>query len=690
MRLGAAIQQTYKGVQKPDYFNGSDDWKSSVGDVRPVFDFIPQSQETTTFVRVIRSGILCCCVTRSVGRMGDNDAVFLYVPAAAEIGAAELSRIYQSFEAICRADRLDIDSLRSLTEVEYGERRSMDYTPSKREATLMAVFDRNRDDLGTFLSLIGYQQFNNEYKGMIIAEGRGQYINCEDISGKDFARPITIKPPTPEEIQKKWKISGVTLYVNDRPFTAPMKVLSGSPLDVEARRQPCNPVKFTVRPIIDGQSISINGAQQFVCELSSRHFRVLDENGKPIKGAEISVNSQLLGEEPISVNAADEARLCVRAGGYETQELAFKPLDISVETICLVKKVREYKGTIELRTGERADIILKGTNLPDATIAPELYGYKVRRTLNGVEYISDYDAGINKPKKKTPKYVYTLIVTVLSLLLIGAGVGLTLLYQHFFPTELASSSEPRITSALNYVNQNVFIRSEMEQIPELRGLFEAMVEYDSAAICKPELINLKAGSERLSRIIRAIQKNPYPKTINPNTSISGDTINADRYVDFLNAPHNRGTKPRRMEENITEDVEAFAPRAENEPATTDPRIQYLNENEEWSESAMNGIGLWAKIYNALNTGNIHDFLTNLDAIAPEGQRSQNLRNLVSRLQQYKNKNYHAPQYSTTRTLRPYSSEYMDWLRSVAENEANSRRNTIIRDTTRVDDGMGDD
>lgn len=656
MRLGAAIQQTYRGVQKPEYFNVSDDWKSSVGDVRPVFDFIPQSQETTAFVRVIRFGLLCCCVTRSVGRLGDNDAVFLYIPASAEIGPAELSRIYQSFEAICSGGRLDIDGLRSLTEVEYGERKPLVYTPSNREAAKMAVFDKNKRDLDEFLSLVGYQQFNSEYKGVIIADGQEEYINTEDISSKDLARPITIMPPTQDEMERKWKIGGVTLYVNDKPFTAPMRVLSGSTLDVEARRQYCNPVKFTVLPIIDGQSISINGAQQFVCEISSRNFRVLDENGNPIKGADISVNSRLLGNGPISVNAADEARLCVGADGYETQERPFMPLSITVETIYLERKVLEYKGTIALPCGAGADIILKGRNLPEATIAPELYGYKVRRTLNGVEYISDYDAGINKPKKKTPKYVYTLIVTVLSLLLIGAGVGLTLLYQHFFPTELASSSEPRITSALNYVNHNIFIRSEMEQIPELRGLFDAMVEYNSAVICKPELISMQAGSERLRNIINAIQNNPYPKTINPNTAIRGDTINVDRYVAFLNSRDNIGTRANIDERGGVAATNDVKQTAEN------PKIQYLFENEVWKNSEMTPIGL-EEIYDTLNTGKIKDFLTKLDVIVPEEQRSERLRILVAALQPYKDTNLVDKKYSSDEDgeLQPYDQRYLDWL-----------------------------
>lgn len=688
MKIGIALKTTYTGDREPEFINGSIEWDGYVDDVRSFFAYITNEQNTLTFIQILESGVLYCYVRRKSGRDNDNRAYFLYVPASADISPEKLVEIVNCF-IDCSARR-DKDGLRSLTEVEYGERKPLLYTTSNREAAKMAVFDKNKRDLGEFLSLVGYQQFNSEYKGVIIADGQEESINTEDISSKQLERPITIKPPTQEEMEKKWKISGVTLYVNDKPFTAPMRVLSGSTLDVEARRQYCNPVKFTVLPIIDGQSISINGAQQFVCEISSRNFRVLDENGNPIKGADISVNSRLLGNGPISVNAADEARLCVRADGYETQERPFMPLEITVETIYLVRKVQEYKGTIELRGGARADIILKGTNLPDATIAPELYGYKMRRTSSGVVYTPDDAAGIGNTRKKAPVFAYMIFFVALSLLLIGAGVGLTLLYQHLFPATGEGPSEPQSTSALDYVNQNVFIRSEMEQIPELRGLFEAMVEYDSAAICKPELISMQAGSERLSRIISAIQNNPYPKTINPNTAISGDTINADRYVDFLNAPHNRGTKPRRMEENIAEDVEEPAAGAENELAPTDPRIRYLNEKDVWNEREMNSIGLWVKMYNAVNTGNIHDFLTNLNTIVPEGQRSQNLRNLVSCLQPYKNRNYHAPRYSSTGTLQPYSDEYMNWLRGVAENEANSRRKTIRRDTIRVDDGVGDD
>lgn len=642
MRIGIAKKKTIVGDRDPKYFNGSPEWDGYVDDVRSFFAYVTNEQNTLTFFQILESGVLYCYVRRKSGRDNDNRAYFLYVPASADISPEKLVEIVNCF-VDCSARR-DNDGLRSLTEVEYGERKPLVYTPSNREAAKMAVFDKNKRDLDEFLSLVGYQQFNSEYKGVIIADGQEEYINTEDISSKDLARPITIMPPTQDEMERKWKIGGVTLYVNDKPFTAPMRVLSGSTLDVEARRQYCNPVKFPVRPINDGKSISLNDAQPFTRDISSRNFKVLDENGITIKSVDIRVNSRPLGNRPISVNAADEASLCVRADGYEEpKDQSFMPLEITVETIYLVRKVQEYKGTIALPGGAKADIILKGRNLPEATIAPELYGYKVRQTINGVEYTPDYDAGIDKPKKKTPKYVYTLIVTVLSLLLIGAGVGLTLLYQHIFPTDVESSSEPRIPSALEYVNHNIFVRTEMEQIPELRGLFEAMVEYDSAAICKPGLISLKAGSERLSRIIRAIQDNPYPKTINPNTAISGDTINADRYIEYLESRDNKGTRP-----NIDED------NAEN------PKIRYLFENEVWKDSEMTPMGL-KEIYDALNTGRIKDFLTNLNEIVPEEQRSEKLRSLVAVLQPYKYRNLVDKKYSNDGELHPYDQRYLNWL-----------------------------
>lgn len=655
MKIGIALKTTYTGDREPEFINGSIEWDGYVDDVRSFFAYITNEQNTLTFIQILESGVLYCYVRRKSGRDNDNRAYFLYVPASADISPKKLVEIVNCF-VDCSARR-DKDGLRSLTEVEYGERKSLVYTSSNRDAAKMAVFDKNKRDLGEFLSLVGYQQFNSEYKGVIIADGQEESINTEDISGKQLERPITIKPPTQEEMERKWKIGGVTLYVNDKPFTAPMKVLSGTPLDVEARRQPCNPVKFTVQPIIDGKSISINGAQPFTRDISSRNFKVLDENCITIQSVDIRVNSRPLGNRPISVNAADEASLCVRADGYEEpKDQPFMPLDITVETIYLERKVQEYKGTIALPGGARADIILKGRNMPEANIAPELYGYKVRQTLNGVEYIPDYDAGIDKPKKKMPKYVYTLIVTVLSLLLIGVGVGLTLLYQHLFPTDVESSSEPRITSALDYVNHSVFIRSEMEQIPELRGLFDAMVEYNSAVICKPELISMQAGSERLRNIINAIQNNPYPKTINPNTAIRGDTINIDRYVAFLNSRDNIGTRPNIDERGgvaATNDVEQ---NAENS------KIRYLYENKVWKESDMTPIGL-KEIYDTLNTGRIKDFLTELNAIVPEGQRSQDLRTLVADLQQYKDTNLVDKKYSNDGELHPYDRRYLNWLKS---------------------------
>lgn len=670
MRIGIAIKKTIVGDRDPKYFNGSPEWDGYVDDVRSFFAYVTNEQNTLTFFQILKSGVLYCFIRRKSGRDNDNRAYFLYVPASADISPEKLVEIVNCF-VDCSARR-DNDGLRSLTEVEYGERKPLVYTPSNREAAKMAVFDKNKRDLDEFLSLVGYQQFNNEYKGVIIAEGRGQYINCEDISGKDFARPITIKPPTQEEMEKKWKISGVTLYVNDRPFTAPMKVLSGSRLDVEARRQPCNPVKFHVHPINDGQSISINGAQQFVCEISSRNFRVLDENGNPIKGADISVNSRLLGNGPISVNAADEARLCVRADGYETQERPFMLLEITVETIYLVRKVQEYKGTIELRGGARADIILKGTNLPEATIAPELYGYKMRRTSSGVVYTPDDAAGRDNTRKQNSGHMSSLLMIVLSLILIGGGVGLTLLYQHIFSATGEDPSELQIASALDYLNRDVFVRTEMEQIPELCGLFDAMVQYN-AAICKPELITLQDSSERLSRIIRAIQSDP--DFINP--AIDGDKIDVNRYVDFLNERQNRGNRPGTSEEHIAQNVEAAAPGDENGPDTTAAMIRYLNEKDVWKESEMTRIGL-GTIYTKLNTYRIKDFLTELNAIVPENERSDKLKTLVRDLQPYKYWNIVDRKYSGDGSVRPYRQDSDGYLSKLRE--AMSETYNVLGDT----------
>lgn len=642
MKIGIALKTTYTGDREPEFINGSIEWDGYVDDVRSFFAYITNEQNTLTFIQILESGVLYCYVRRKSGRDNDNRAYFLYVPASADISPKKLVEIVNCF-VDCSARR-DKDGLRSLTEVEYGERKSLVYTSSNRDAAKMAVFDKNKRDLGEFLSLVGYQQFNSEYKGVIIADGQEESINTEDISGKQLERPITIKPPTQEEMERKWNVGGVTLYVNDKPFTAPMKVLSGSKLDVEARRQYCNPVKFTVLPIIDGQSISINGAQQFACEISSRNFRVLDENGNPIKGADISVNSWRLGNGPISVNAAVEARLSVRADGYETQERPFMPLEITVETIYLVRTVQEYKGTIELRGGARADIILKGTNLPDATIAPELYGYKMRRTSSGVVYTPDDAAGRDNTRKQNSGHMSSLLMIVLSLILIGGGVGLTLLYQHIFPATGEDTSEQQITSALDYLNREVlFVRTEMEQIPELRGLFDAMVEYNSAAICKPELRTLRDSSERLSRIIRAIQRTPYPISTNP--ARNGDTIKADRYVDFLNERHYRGNSPRTSAEPV---VEPALPAG----VAPDPKIQYLNEKDVWKESDMTSIGL-GTIYTKLNTYRIKDFLTELNAIVPENKRSEKLKTLVRALQPYKDENLVDKKFSGDGSVRPY-------------------------------------
>lgn len=585
IRLGIAIQQTYQGVQEPEFFNKSDDWSKYVGEVRPYLQFIDIQQKSMLVLRVVRTGILFCSITRMGRGYTDNCAVFLYIPSAAKIGAEGLERIIEKFAEICKADRLDDQSILELTETEYESRDTLEYIPTEQSASKMAVFDTSRGNFGKYLSLAGYQRFNSEYKGVIIAESDESTVNTVDITNKSLDEPITIKPPTVESIKSKWGIEPVQLFVDGKPFTESMTVLKGEKLKVEARHTGCSPVTFKATATTDGATLSLDDAQKFMTDISLKDFKVIDEDGEPVDNFKITANSNdVLGETPTGVQAAEKCPISVEAKGYEGSKTDINPLKPRPWSLSIKKEYKECKGEIELRDGSKGDITLKipEISIPNLEMYPsELYGYK-KTTNNGKQV---YAPSKNKSaRSKLSVYIRAIVFFFLGLAL---GIGLTILYMYLFPEEKVTANR-QTSSALDYVNENTyFIRGQMEEIPELRGLFDAMNRFDSAAICKPEIERLAdasinpPGSQRLLSIMEAIKQNPNPKPKEGAGFTERNYIEVSRYIAYLKSPDSR--RPRQAQR-----INAVSQTADegnnSEPESTEEMLKDADSDKS-SESA---------------------------------------------------------------------------------------------------------
>lgn len=585
IRLGIAIQQTYQGVQEPEFFNKSDDWSKYVGEVRPYLQFIDIQQKSMLVLRVVRTGILFCSITRMGRGYTDNCAVFLYIPSAAKIGAEGLERIIEKFAEICKADRLDDQSILELTETEYESRDTLEYIPTEQSASKMAVFDTSRGNFGKYLSLAGYQRFNSEYKGVIIAESDESTVNTVDITNKSLDEPITIKPPTVESIKSKWGIEPVQLFVDGKPFTESMTVLKGEKLKVEARHTGCSTVTFKATATTDGATLSLDDAQKFMTDISLKDFKVIDEDGEPVDNFKITANSNdVLGETPTGVQAAEKCPISVEAKGYEGSKTDINPLNPRPWSLSIKKKYKECKGEIELRDGSKGDITLKipEISIPNLEMYPsELYGYK--KTPNNGKQV--YAPSKNKSaRSKLSVYIRAIVFFFLGLAL---GIGLTILYMYLFPEEKVTANR-QTSAALDYVNENTyFIRGQMEEIPELRGLFDAMNRFDSAAICKPEIERLAdasinpPGSQRLLSIMEAIKQNPNPKPKEGAGFTERNYIEVSRYIAYLKSPDSR--RPRQAQR-----INAVSQTADegnnSEPESTEEMLKDADSDKS-SESA---------------------------------------------------------------------------------------------------------
>lgn len=585
MKLGIAKQQTLVGVHDPIILNGSEEWRRYIGDVRPYLRFIGTQQKSIAFIRIVPTGIICCYATRIGRGFNDYNATFLYIPSSAKIDTGQLAHLYESFLVICRGNELDTLKLRELADTEYESLDAVEYKPSERGATKMAVFKKSQGDLGRFLSLAGFQRFNSEYKGVIIVESDEPTVNTVDITNKSLDEPITIKPPTVESIKSKWGIEPVQLFVDGKPFTESMTVLKGEKLKVEARHTGCSTVTFKATATTDGATLSLDDAQKFMTDISLKDFKVIDEDGEPVDNFKITANSNdVLGETPTGVQAAEKCPISVEAKGYEGSKTDINPLKPRPWSLSIKKEYKECKGEIELRDGSKGDITLKipEISIPNLEMYPsELYGYK-KTTNNGKQV---YAPSKNKSaRSKLSVYIRAIVFFFLGLAL---GIGLTILYMYLFPEEKVTANR-QTSSALDYVNENTyFIRGQMEEIPELRGLFDAMNRFDSAAICKPEIERLAdasinpPGSQRLLSIMEAIKQNPNPKPKEGAGFTERNYIEVSRYIAYLKSPDSR--RPRQAQR-----INAVSQTADegnnSEPESTEEMLKDADSDKS-SESA---------------------------------------------------------------------------------------------------------
>lgn len=685
MKLGIAKQQTLVGVHDPIILNGSEEWRRYIGDVRPYLRFIGTQQKSIAFIRIVPTGIICCYATRIGRGFNDCNATFLYIPSSAKIDTGQLAHLYESFLVICRGNELDTLKLRELADTEYESLDAVEYKPSERGATKMAVFKKSQGDLGRFLSLAGFQRFNSEYKGVIIVESDEPTVNTVDITMNPLDEPITILAPSPETIQAKWGDSMVELYVDGQPFKDSMTVLKGEQLKIEARHHGCNPVVFHTRATSDGETLSIAEASKFMADISPKDFTIINEAGKPISNAEISVNGWLLNNIQ-SIPALEKAILCVSAHGYETKTEDIDLLSTMKSPIRLEPAFLKREGFIELKDGKKAQITLKirESLLPDSkTYEPELYGYRRGGNSRGVDYTHEkHTGGDNGGTGRLIRnfWIFGIALSSLGLVL---GIGLTVLYMYLFGDANIGMDRQPTSAALEYVNGNkIFIRGQMEEIPELQGLFDAMNRFDSAAICRPEFEGLAdarinpPGSQRLLSILEAIRRNPNPKPRMGAGYTEDNTIDVKMYIDYLNDLQNRQRPERQVDEeetqtedNIEEQVPVNNRNSETQDSNSseqkeNAKMQYLKTQGTWNESNMSGYGLFATLYRPLNRGNINDFLKGINNIVPNpNQRSSELNELVDALQPHRNKqlNRRDNGYCTNGQLSLSSEEYLNWL-----------------------------
>lgn len=538
-KLGIAFKTTSLGAGAPIVVNDGP-WKSRVVDIRDFLKHCPAlASDYSKFVVFLlfgNDGAYVVTARTISGRSMDNTAGWIFIPWNLEISGNQVHEVIKGIQQLLTQPQLpDSASLNRIFSADYPDKKVADTVPASVTQGPFAVRKCNAESIDLLLGNARCQQYYSKFVAVFMAENPNDFTDVTDLSAQPLILKTTLMPPTIKELVD---IFGphVSLYYMDEKqslveFNSPILATINSNVKFRIARNGFEPIDFSMNVIPGLTSLPLN--QVKFCgwdkKISRNDFKISTE-GSQGKSPVITVNGKSLSMGPVTVHESELAnvQVSVTCPGYENVE---KTIDFRSQNLPVRIPMRRAESTferkIELANGSEAQITITGRDIPRNQCPLE--GYEVSH--GRLQYVPE------------PRWIDWLI---------GAGAGILLCVTAFFiwqwlsddeatpkgtPYEQISDStdvqdevsegesesdgasdsesqdeeEARLQEeekeALNYLNNHDrWKRGEMEQIPRLKGLWDAINKLDRPAL--KEFDALRVKSNNLKEIIEVIVANP--------------------------------------------------------------------------------------------------------------------------------------------------------------------------------------
>lgn len=576
-KLGFAIKLASQGAGNAIECNKGQ-WINKVVDIREylkLFNGLQGTDNIVTFMSFDEGGCFLTQLRAISGRVGDFLSGWIYIPNTIEASGEDVMNTYNYVRNILSQSNLNdyISDIESFFSKEYPKKEyAASYVPSSGEE-FGVRFNDMYYSMKEILDTDRYQPYYSKYKAIFLLDKDGevkiskeQVARFKDLTKLNIDKTCIFKAPSPEEVRLLGRGTKI-VFQNNQEFKSPVLTKKGDKVQLYAIRDGFEPVALPLVLIQeDGQVMSIDPQSvKWLKRIKPSIFVVCNRKHERIeKGVRISINGTDVTYQEALIAEEDcrQALVKVSASDYETSEQKQNLLNDYCEII-LSRKVKSFQATVELSNGSLAEMTIESKYLPSTQESP----------LKGYDYDQDYHG--NSILKMNSWFVWkqrlwgflgglgVLALIVLSLMIdawIDNGCPMPWDEKKVPPTEapavgvsneqgsqVAEESESNadtdtytLEAAVKYLDEKaVWTKSEMDQYPDLQGLFEDMNNFNL-----PKLLNewsaKLATSQRFKKVCESANKtytngwNPRQGSHNPTYNQPNDEqISLTNYINWL-------------------------------------------------------------------------------------------------------------------------------------------------------------
>ncbi len=559
-------------------FSGWEHRVPNINNYTSMFNGLTEKGVCVTCMSFLTNGCMLGVMRATNERSGNYVSAWLFLPCKLKVDGEEVLEILTQMKVWVLSSNIaeydeDIN--------DYFEQSFLELAaPPRYMQSCGGQYGIRREGENSIVDILGggrYQSYYPKYKEIFLLDdndeisiNENELSRFKDLTNEPLETLITLLPPTQESLDALGE-DVIICFKNGKPFDCPLLLKRGEKATLQIRKQGLDATIIAVTPKIDNMPLNISHLSlTWKKTVKPTSFDIKLANGKSINNAQIMVNGELVTNKGIllSEEASENVQVEIKATGCEPFAKAMN-LKLAVVTSVILEK-SDYMQTF--------DVEIDGEDKAELNVIMK----NERPLLDGVSPLKGYTAKgrvliYNAYSKRILMMSVVIAIIITCMVWIIAGTvcswwsgnsaennkhNIELLGEssdsicatpattiedtttNQTQTAPATTQEPvaapidqnktftpqEINVAVAYLeSHNTWNRDEMEKIPALQGLFDAMNTYNMTAIADGGVYAERLSKSKVMKTISEHAKLHIEKELNPKVGEHNPTfVTADK------------------------------------------------------------------------------------------------------------------------------------------------------------------